>query len=116
VSRRVYDLAKKAKLTPIIGLEAYFRDDNCPILTAAGVPKTVHDDFKDKGESFIEYNKYYHLTLHFRDAEAFETASRLLSKADTRRRRSTAPSTSPSSGGTTWRSWAAPTRSSPPAA
>ncbi len=82
VSRRVYDLARKAKLTPIIGLEAYFRDDNCPILTAAGIPKTVDEDFKDKGESFIEYNRYYHLTMHFRDAAAFETASRLLSKAD----------------------------------
>lgn len=93
VTRQVYDLAtnpkarkskklqKEGKLTPIIGLEAYFRDDQCPILTAAGIPKTIHEDYKEAGESFIEYNKYYHLTMHFRDAQAFETASRLLSRA-----------------------------------
>jgi DNA polymerase-3 subunit alpha len=38
--RKVYDLAKKNQLTPILGVEAYFRDDNCPILLGAGlVPK-----------------------------------------------------------------------------
>lgn len=69
VCRKVYDLAKKKKLTPILGVEAYFRDDNCPILKAAGI------------ENVKEYNKYYHFTIHFLDSEAYETGSRLLSAA-----------------------------------
>jgi DNA polymerase III alpha subunit len=69
VCRKVYDLAKKKKLTPILGLEAYFRDDDCPILKAAGI------------ESAKDYNKYYHFTMHFLDAEAYETGARLLSGA-----------------------------------
>jgi DNA polymerase III alpha subunit len=69
ICRKVYDLAKKKKLTPILGLEAYFRDDNCPILKAAGI------------ENIAEYNKYYHFTVHFLDADAYETGVRLLSSA-----------------------------------
>jgi DNA polymerase III alpha subunit len=76
-ARKVYDLAKKKKLTPIIGLEAYLRDDDCPILLAAGVKK-------DEKGTLSEYSKYFHLTMHFLDQEAYETGVKLLSKADAR--------------------------------
>ena len=66
--RHVYDLAKKAKLTPILGLEAYFRDDACPILLGAGlVPK--------------DYLKYFHITLHAMDETAYYALVKVLSRA-----------------------------------
>lgn len=67
--RAIYDLAKKNNLIPILGLEAYVRDDSCPILLEEGVsdPKA--------------YNKYYHVTLHAIDEEAYKALSRVLSKA-----------------------------------
>lgn len=73
--RKVYDLAHKANIKPILGLEAYFRDDNCPILTQAGIPK-------DPDGTFKSYNKYYHLTLHFTDQKAYEAGVKRLSMAD----------------------------------
>lgn len=81
-NRHIYDLCQndkrfKEKLTPIMGLEGYFRDDDCPILKEAGVSKD------DKG-TFAEHLKYMHLTMHFMDQEAQETATRLISKADLR--------------------------------
>jgi DNA-directed DNA polymerase III PolC len=78
--RKVYDIAKAKKLTPILGLEAYVRDDNCPILTAAGVQKDADGTFKS-------YAKYMHLTIHFLDQAAYECGIRLLSKADERAER-----------------------------
>jgi len=63
----VYGTARKKGLKPILGLEAYFRDDDCEILKAAGIA-----DAK-------AYNKYYHVTMHFLDQEAYETACRILS-------------------------------------
>lgn len=66
--RHVYDLAKKAKLTPILGLEAYFRDDDCPLIKAAGLdPKT--------------YLKYFHITLHAMDEVAYYALVKVLSRA-----------------------------------
>lgn len=73
----VYELAKKSGLTPILGLEGYLRDDNCPILTAAGISKN------EKG-TFSDYNKYYHLVLHARNQEAYEALVKKLSDADGR--------------------------------
>src|SRR5271167_3504524 len=76
----VYDLAKKGvgknkvKLQPVLGLEGYFRDDNCPLFTAAGVSKN------DKG-TFADVFKYGHFTTHFMDQAAFKTAIKLLSHA-----------------------------------
>lgn len=67
--RAIYDLARKNKLTPILGIEAYFRDDNCPILRAHGVINVP------------EYWKYAHVTLHALDQEAYEAMVRVLSKA-----------------------------------
>lgn len=80
-TRQLYDLchgkAYKGKLTPILGLEGYFRDDNCPIFQSKGIEKD------DKG-TYKDYIKYTHITMHFKDCEAFEAASRILSLADDR--------------------------------
>jgi DNA polymerase III alpha subunit len=90
---RIYDLAKKNNLIAIPGLECYFRDDNCPILTRLGVPKTdivPRGMDKDKWKidhptgSFYSYNKYYHLTLGFQDYNAYLKGVKLLSRADDR--------------------------------
>jgi DNA polymerase III alpha subunit len=81
--RRVYDLCAKkykGKLHCIPGLEAYVRDDDCPILLGAGITKN------EQGK-LIDYQKYFHLTLHFLDQEAYETAVRVLSRADARAER-----------------------------
>ena len=63
----VYHRARKRGIKPILGLEAYFRDDECPILRAAGITDSK------------AYNKYMHCTLHFLDQDAYETACRILS-------------------------------------
>jgi len=90
---KVFALAKKNNLTPVVGLEGYFRDDNCPILTKHGIPKTdtvPRGSDKEKWArehpegSFLDYNKYYHLTLGFRDYPAYLKAVKLISKADAR--------------------------------
>jgi DNA polymerase III alpha subunit len=110
-NRQVYDLCKddkrfKGKLTPILGLEAYFRDDDCPILQDQKIEKslryrnqltnkvvTVEAFEKLSPEEkqihlpetgYWDHLKYMHLTMHFMDQEAFETAVRLISKADLR--------------------------------
>lgn len=90
---KVYSLAKEHGLIAAVGQEAYFRSDNCPILTKLGVSKT--DDVprgcdKDKWKqehpdgSFFSYNKYYHMTFGFRDYLAYLKNVKLLSKADDR--------------------------------
>lgn len=81
-TRAVYDLLTekekfKGKLKPILGLEGYFRDDQCPEFMAAGKPR-------DKEGLFKEYMKYMHLTLHAMDEKAFYTLCRILSRADDR--------------------------------
>ena len=90
---RIYDLAKKNNLIAIPGIEFYFRDDDCPILTKLGVPKTdVVPRGMDKNEwkqghpngSFYSYNKYYHGTLGFQTYDAYLKGVKLLSKADDR--------------------------------
>jgi DNA polymerase III alpha subunit len=88
-ARRVYDLAKKKKLSPIIGLEAYLRDDNCPILASHGIyPQHPENDrgelLLDKPKTLAHYAKYFHLTMHFLDQDAYELGVKLLSKADAR--------------------------------
>ncbi len=91
-ARRIYDLAKKKKLTPIIGLEAYLRDDACPILAAHGITPQHPENDKgelqlDKPKTLAHYAKYFHLTMHAQDQEGYETMVRLLSKADGRAER-----------------------------
>lgn len=76
-ARKVYDIANKkykGQLTPIIGVEAYFRDSNDRLLKSFGVDN-VDGDFKN-------YWKYGHLTVHFRDEKAFKVGSRLNSLAN----------------------------------
>lgn len=66
----IYELAKGNNLTPILGLEGYFRAEKlCPILSSHGIynPK--------------EYRKYFHFTTHFLDQDAFQVGVRLLSEA-----------------------------------
>jgi DNA polymerase-3 subunit alpha len=79
-ARQLSAAAKKHGLTAINGCEFYLRDDDCDILKAAGVQKN------DKG-TYADFYKYAHVTAHFMDNDAFETASRLLSKADERAER-----------------------------
>jgi DNA-directed DNA polymerase III PolC len=78
-TRQVYDICKKekfkGKLTPILGVEGYFRDDNCPIFQKLGIEK-------DEKGLYKEYIKYTHITMHFLDQEAFFAGSRILSLAD----------------------------------
>jgi DNA polymerase III alpha subunit len=75
--RKIYDLAKKNSLIPVLGMEAYLRDDSCPILAANGYRKNA-------AGAFIGAPKYMHVTLHFGDQAAYECAVRLLSNADER--------------------------------
>jgi DNA polymerase III alpha subunit len=90
---KIYTLAKKNDLTPLINLEGYFRDDNCPILNKLGVLRTDtvprgqnKDNWKlsHPNGSFFDYNKYYHVTLGFRDYDAYLKGVKLLSEADKR--------------------------------
>ncbi len=55
--RRVYDLANgkkyKGELSPALGIEAYFRDDRCPIFMADdNVPKTYWMDDPETGDRY----------------------------------------------------------------
>jgi DNA polymerase III alpha subunit len=80
-TREVYDLCKNKKqyqgLSPILGLEGYFRDDDCSVLKAAGISK-------DSDGTFRSHIKYNHITLHALDERAYSAISRLLSQADLR--------------------------------
>ncbi len=67
--RQVYDLAKAKGLTPILGLEAYFRDDGCTTLKGLGI------------EDPSSYLKYFHLTMHALDERAFNKLTYKLSHA-----------------------------------
>ena len=88
---QVNKLAKENKLIHIPALEAYFRPSDCPILNKLGVPKTMTVPKGNKREAwlakhtngtYVDYAKYFHLTLGFLDYEAYLCAVRLLSKAD----------------------------------
>ena len=76
--REVYDICNdkkyKGKLKPILGLEAYFRDDLCPILLSNGYER-------DSKGTLKEAVKYLHLTMHFLNQQAFQATSKILSNA-----------------------------------
>jgi DNA polymerase III alpha subunit len=76
-ARQVVSAAKKHGLTAINGCEFYLRDDDCDVLKRFGIPK-------DEEGGYGSFYKYAHVTAHFKDNDAFEAASRLLSKADDR--------------------------------
>lgn len=85
-NRIIYDLCAPGgkfhgKLTPIMGLEGYFRDDNCKILEGLGAPKNKDGEYAG---TYKDYLKYMHVTMQFLDEEAFLTSVKLLSKADLR--------------------------------
>lgn len=75
IARQIYDLAKKYKLTPILGLEGYMRDDDDPILLAGGIAKNEDGKLDD-------YAKYFHITTHALSQTAFERMVRVLTRAD----------------------------------
>ena len=68
--RDVYRLAKANSLIPILGIEAYHRDDNCKILKDSGI-------YDIKG-----YYKYGHLLIHAKDQEAYEAIVKKTSVRD----------------------------------
>lgn len=79
----VYELGRKKKLTPVLGLEGYFRDDNCPVLLGEGIPRT-QPEMKDgvlPAPHFRDFIKYHHFTTHFMDQAAYQMGVELLSKA-----------------------------------
>lgn len=81
-TRVVYDLCAKGgkyngKLSPILGLEGYFRDDDDPILLENGYQKD--DDGK-----LVKAIKYAHLTMHALDEAAYFKLVKVLSDADFR--------------------------------
>lgn len=85
-TRTVYDLCAKGgkyhgKLTPILGLEGYFRDDNDEILKAKGVERKADPDGK---LTYRDHYKYAHITLHCLDESAYFKLVKKLSDADLR--------------------------------
>jgi DNA-directed DNA polymerase III PolC len=76
-ARIVYKAARKAKLRPILGLEGYFRDDDCSTLAAHGITKGEDGTVK-------HFQKYQHITMHALDQEGYEAIVRVLSKVDER--------------------------------
>ena len=85
-TRAVYDLCAPGgkyagKLTPILGLEGYFRDDNDPILLGSGVQRKTDADGK---QTFRDHYKYTHITLHCIDEPAYFALVKTLSDADLR--------------------------------
>lgn len=88
-TREVYELcngAYKGKLKPILGVEAYFRDDNCPHLHEAGYAKDVATDQKTQSRegTYCGTIKYCHVTLHAMDEQAYFALVKRLSSADYR--------------------------------
>lgn len=81
---KVYELAKKHDLIPILGVEAYLRDDDCEILRAHGIRKeddpdyALHSRSKDPEvrerakQTVAFYRSYFHFCLHCQDQEAYD--------------------------------------------
>lgn len=85
-TRAVYDMCAPGgkhhgKLTPILGLEGYFRDDNDKILLDKGIERKIN---KDGVATFVDHYKYSHITLHCLDEAAYYTLVKKLSDADFR--------------------------------
>jgi len=84
-------IAKGLGLISIPGIEAYFRDNDCPILSELGIPKTdtvprgiPKEEWlaRNPNGTFYDYRKYFHCTIHFKDFAAYKMGIKLLSKAD----------------------------------
>lgn len=76
---KIYERARKKKIIPILGLEGYFRDDDCPILAKHGVAKVAEE--KSGEVTYKNWWNYGHLTMHFLDQVAYERGVRVLSRA-----------------------------------
>jgi DNA polymerase III alpha subunit len=82
--RQIYDLTKEKKfsgLKPILGLEAYFRDDACPELAAAGVSRDADGSFKEYFKYGKKDLKYNHVTLHCLNEDAYFALTKQISQA-----------------------------------
>jgi DNA polymerase III alpha subunit len=63
---KTYYAAKEKGLKPIIGIELFFKDDNCEIIN--GTP--------------LEQAKYFKLLMYFKDQPAYQEMVRMISKSD----------------------------------
>jgi DNA-directed DNA polymerase III PolC len=68
----VYREGRKKGLKPILGLEAYHRDDSCDIILSGGIDQ----------DKLKEYYKYGHFTLHCLDQDAYHAVMRKVSDRD----------------------------------
>lgn len=85
---KVYELAKKNDLIPILGVEAYLRDDDCQILRAHGIRKEDDPEYARRVQSkdpevraraqqtTAFYKKYYHFCVHCQDQDAYDALTR----------------------------------------
>jgi DNA polymerase III alpha subunit len=77
-ARKLYDLCKngkyKGKLSPILGIEAYFRDSDDEVLIMNGINPDEYNTFNSKKL------KYSHITIHFPNESAFKAGVSILSK------------------------------------
>ncbi len=81
---KVYELAKKNNLIPILGVEAYMRDDDCSILSESGIVKVDDPKYIEAVQSGDAariakavpttsfYRKYFHFCLHCKNQTAYE--------------------------------------------
>ena len=65
---KFYDVCRKKKVKPILGVEGYFKDDACCIIK----------------DTESEKLKYFHIIVHFLDQEAYQKGCEVLSDADTK--------------------------------
>lgn len=61
---KAYNLAKKNKLNPIVGIEVYFKDSNCPIIAGTSVDRC----------------KYFTLSIFAEDQEAYQELCKIVSQ------------------------------------
>lgn len=74
--RDIYKLAKENGLSPILGIEAYHRSDDCEILTKHGIKDNLDPN------TGKPYYKYGHLCIHCKDQKAYEALIRKVSLRD----------------------------------
>ena len=65
-SFKAYNAAKKANLKPILGLEFYFKDPLCPIVSGTKADRC----------------KYFTATVYATDQEAYQAICRIVSRTD----------------------------------
>jgi DNA polymerase III alpha subunit len=63
---KAYKLSKEAGLKPIMGIEIYFKDSSCPIVSGIKADRC----------------KYFTTTLYCQDQEAFQELSKMVSRTD----------------------------------